>query len=207
MLKTLLVVGLVLAAVTFYWSISAAEGYVWRSYQKMYPAPAMKTILLWTTWWGTPGDPELAVNMLLSWGISQFHNWTAQTHIDLRDFGCDQESYKCTITSNRSYLKEESLYDAILFHQYHMSLYDIPDRNKRRVHQNYVFHTLENPHLTRTSPTNTSAVPDNFFNVTMTYHRKSMIHTPYGRVVKIGNHPMGEKLDLYIEEYGKQNAR
>ena len=54
------------------------------------PDPNMKTLLLWTSWFGT------------DWYIGRVgYSWDGQKHTDLRDFGCDEESYKCTITTNR----------------------------------------------------------------------------------------------------------
>ena len=64
----------------------------------MHSERPMKTLLLWTQWWKNYHVPVLAE----SWGIGQFFNWTDQIYLNLRDFGCDHESFRCAITSNRS---------------------------------------------------------------------------------------------------------
>eukprot|EP00092_Neocalanus_flemingeri_P043207 GFUD01047564.1.p1 GENE.GFUD01047564.1~~GFUD01047564.1.p1 ORF type:complete len:427 (-),score=76.54 GFUD01047564.1:62-1342(-) len=175
------------------------------------PDTSMKTILLWTPWFrqfnyrlGELGDS--------SWLIADLgFDWEGHKHTDLRDFGCDQESYKCTITSNRSYLEDESLYDGFMFHQVDINQADIPDQSKRKTSQVYMFHTMESPlHSLRFDPNGLKYDPsinNNFFNVTTSYHSHSQIHLPYGNFVKTAEHPTGSKLDKYISQYGKENAR
>ena len=58
-----------------------------------------KTILLWTPWFA---NGWLSGYDHASWSISDLgFSWEDQKHQDLRDFGCDEHSYKCVITSNR----------------------------------------------------------------------------------------------------------
>merc|ERR1712178_615898 len=44
-----------------------------------------------------------------------------------------------------------------------------------------------------------------FFNWTMTYRRDSDFYKPYGRIVKIKDHPVGEELKAYIKQFGREN--
>ena len=60
--------------------------------------PEMKTILLWTQWWtGMVAGQGSEGWMIPTLGFS----WEDNAHVGLGDFGCDHESYKCTVTSNR----------------------------------------------------------------------------------------------------------
>jgi len=166
------------------------------------PEPDMKTILLWTAWYGK----------WESWSLSDLgYSWEGNKHTDLRDLGCDEESYKCTITSNRSYLEDESLYDGFLFHQYGINQMDVPDQSKRKDNQVYMFYTLEAPQASVIFDPNhlnwSETINNNFFNATMTYHSESEIFVPFGRLLKKADHPTGEELDQFIIKYGKQNAR
>lgn len=166
------------------------------------PDPQMKTILLWTPRFSDP-----------SWYISRSGlSWEGGKHTDLRDFGCDHESYKCTITANRSYLEDESLYDGFLFHERDFNQKDIPDQGKRRDNQLYIFKTLEspinNPNLNdNQGQKHEPSINNKFFNATMTYSSQSDVHIPYGKIVKMAKHPTGKKLDEYIDIFGKENAR
>jgi len=162
--------------------------------------------LLWTPWWNQalPGAEHT-----LSWFITNLgFSWENNAHVGLEDFGCDQESYKCIITTNRSYLEDESMFDGIMFHQPDIFGEDLPDQTKRKAHQVYIFHTRESPqHMGNIGFNIGPEVNNNFFNVTHSYSSKSAIHSPYGKFVKIREHPQGEDLDKYIVNYGKQNTR
>lgn len=162
------------------------------------PDPNMKTLLLWTSWFGT------------DWYIGQGgYSWDGQKHTDLRDFGCDEESYKCTITTNRSYLSDLSLYDGILFHQVDINTRDIPNQDNRGENQLYIFHTAESPlHSLSINPgsiSQDSPLNNKFFNATMTYSTQADIHMPYGRIVQTAALP--PDLDQFIRDYGQQNYR
>ena len=62
--------------------------------------PNIKTLLLWTPWFQQFASQRGIDHT--SWMITNLgYSWEDQTHSDLEDFGCDRESYKCTITSNR----------------------------------------------------------------------------------------------------------
>lgn len=198
----LLVTGAFLTLV--YWSSSQQFKLTWRNFVEPQESsthidPDMKTILLWTTWFGTD-----------SWHISPLgYSWDGHKHSDLRDLGCDQDSYRCTITSDRSYLEDESLYDAVLFHQVDINPLDLPDQQQRKPGQVYMFNTLESPrHSITFAPHSLNYDPsinNNFFNVTMTYSAKSAVHIPYGRIVQVRPHPSGEELEQFITQYGEQN--
>ena len=55
-------------------------------------------LLLWTTWFnGMVVGQDTASWMISTLGFS----WEDNAHVGLGDFGCDQESYKCIVTSNR----------------------------------------------------------------------------------------------------------
>ena len=44
-----------------------------------------------------------------------------------------------------------------------------------------------------------------FFNWTMTYRRDSDFYRPYGRIVKVRDHPEGRELEEYIRRFGREN--
>ena len=43
------------------------------------------------------------------------------------------------------------------------------------------------------------------FNWTMTYRRDSDFYRPYGRIVKVRDHPEGRELEEYIRRFGREN--
>ena len=66
-----------------------------------------KTLLLWTPWFANgwlPGYDHA------SWTLSDMgYTWEDNMHADLRDLGCDDESFNCILTSNR-YIKWNQVY-------------------------------------------------------------------------------------------------
>ncbi|XP_023320067.1 alpha-(1,3)-fucosyltransferase C [Eurytemora carolleeae] len=107
---------------------------------------------------------------------------------------------RCVTTQDRS-LKNLEDFDAIVFHQRSLDWTDIPEREKRRPLQRYVHFIMESAQYLYMD----IAPMNNFFNWTMTYRRDSDFYRPYGRVVKIKDHPEGDELDRYIKEFGENN--
>uniref|UniRef100_A0A915PQZ0 Fucosyltransferase n=1 Tax=Setaria digitata TaxID=48799 RepID=A0A915PQZ0_9BILA len=105
--------------------------------------------------------------------------WTHFFSSNLRDMlesnfsgKCD---YRCIVTDDKRYI---DFSDAIVFHIRDLNIHDLP--KKRFNNQFYVFLLYESPHNT-----GLIQVPDNFFNLTMTYRYDSDIFDPYGILKKI----------------------
>lgn len=201
-----LVLGISIVSLLIYLNVHAELKVEPGAYKMLQPSsgrsdPEMKTILLWTQWWtGMVAGQGSGSWMIPTLGFS----WEDNAHVGLGDFGCDHESYKCTVTSNRSYLEDVSMFDGLMFHHVDITA-DLPDQTKRKANQVYIFQTRESPQQVgfNFGP----EVNNNFFNVTHSYSSKSGIHHPYGKFVKIRDHPEGADLDNYISNYGKQHKR
>ncbi|VDD85035.1 unnamed protein product [Enterobius vermicularis] len=94
--------------------------------------------------------------------------------------------YHCHITADRKYLQDAN---AVVFHIRDLNLSDLPAT--RSQNQFYVFYLKESPHhtgaaLRLTSNRKKKAIPNDFFNITMTYRKDSDIFSGYGNLLKIG---------------------
>eukprot|EP00096_Caligus_rogercresseyi_P009651 TRINITY_DN3306_c0_g1_i1.p2 TRINITY_DN3306_c0_g1~~TRINITY_DN3306_c0_g1_i1.p2 ORF type:complete len:397 (-),score=104.04 TRINITY_DN3306_c0_g1_i1:859-2049(-) len=124
------------------------------------------------------------------------------------DIGSGREAFykykcpetRCMLTDDRG-LRDVEDFDAILFHQRSFKWEDIP--TKRSPHQRYIHWVIESAQYVYMD----IASLNGFFNWTMTYRRDSDFYLPYGRFVKIKEHPTDPKeLQKLITKFGKENS-
>ena len=108
---------------------------------------------------------------------------------------------RCFTTSNRSALSSIKDFDAIVIHQRGIDWSDMP--MSRSPHQRYIHWVIESSQYLYMDIHNL----DNLFNWTMTYKQNSDFYLPYGRVVKIKEHPPAGSPELakLIEDFGQNN--
>ncbi|VDD96748.1 unnamed protein product [Enterobius vermicularis] len=116
--------------------------------------------------------------------------WTRFFRDDLAVVTRDSEClHECFITEDRSYLR---VADAVVFHLFNMRRSDLPLFRLPR--QYYIFLTFESPEhrirtlvkkYKRTKNDQDYQIPDNFFNLTVTYRADSDIYAPYGHFLRI----------------------
>ncbi|VDD96722.1 unnamed protein product [Enterobius vermicularis] len=102
----------------------------------------------------------------------------------MRDSDCLHE---CIVTENRSNLQ---VADAVIFHLSDMRSYDLPSIRLPR--QYYIFFTLEPPEYIgtvlfekyKTKSGQHYKIPDDFFNLTITYRTDADVYTPYGNFLR-----------------------
>jgi len=99
-----------------------------------------------------------------------------------------------------------SMFDAIVFKQRPLSLTDLPPKDQRKSHQIYVHQTFESP--VHGGPPDVTP-PHKFnglFNMSLSYRREAAIYAPGGRLIKIKQHPEGEKLKQLVTMFGSRNS-
>eukprot|EP00092_Neocalanus_flemingeri_P045591 GFUD01051004.1.p1 GENE.GFUD01051004.1~~GFUD01051004.1.p1 ORF type:complete len:409 (-),score=78.35 GFUD01051004.1:23-1249(-) len=112
---------------------------------------------------------------------------------------------RCRLTSNRSLLDNVSMYDAIVFNQRNLDLADLPPSDSRLPHQTYVHFSYESPAWDQTDKTAANMM-NGLFNLSFSYRMDNVIDAPFGRFIKIENHPEGAELDQLIINFGKSNT-
>ncbi len=142
-------------------------------------ASELKTILMWNDAYGVRKYD-------IGHGREPFFKW-----------GCPET--RCFATANRSYLPSVDMFDALLIHQRGIQWDDMP--KKRSPKQRYIHWVIESQQYLYMDIHKL----DGMFNWTMTHKRDSDFYLPYGRIVKVRDHPEGEDLKKYIEEFGKRN--
>nr|XP_002130364.1 alpha-(1,3)-fucosyltransferase 6-like [Ciona intestinalis] len=109
---------------------------------------------------------------------------------------------RCNLTYKRERIEEA---DAVIFHLTTISKKDIPWQHYRSPKQLFVFWSKENPWAMRYLYRTDFKAFDNFFNMTMTYHKNSDLYSGYGTRRNVYN--MVEKganvLDKLLSEKSK----
>ncbi len=93
---------------------------------------------------------------------------------------------RCYATDNRHYLPSVDQFDALLIHQRGIEWGDMP--KSRSPKQRWIHWNIESPQYVTVD----IAKLNGMFNWTMTHKRTSDFWLPYGRVVKVREHPKGK---------------
>ena len=113
-------------------------------------------------------------------------------------------STSCQLTANRTLLADTSQFDAVVFHERDFRWKDVPDKERRKRSQAYVFTSYEAPVWGNRRKEKMQRMKG-FFNWSMTYRMDSTFYTPYGGFVKTRDHPLGSKLRDIAKEFGERN--
>ncbi|KAL3092766.1 hypothetical protein niasHS_007975 [Heterodera schachtii] len=111
--------------------------------------------------------------IILGWAGLDLHHkyYVYMTNGELNNSSCD-----CVFTNDTNF---ESSASAVIFHVRH---YFKPLPKSRRPEQLYAMMSIESPHWCYEKMEN---VPDDYFNVSLTYHSASTIPVPYGQLTPI----------------------
>jgi alpha-1,3-fucosyltransferase len=152
-------------------------------YTDNYSAPAFESFSR-----GHVNQKQIPTNsqVLTSVGYKNILIWNEAGRTETANFGIGHNPFvehKCDVSDCAIFTQTTSMlpfeeYDAVIIHMLFLKLFQLPDFERRREHQRFIFLTQETPVM---MPLYISSL-ENYFNWTMTYKRNSDIQFLYGRI-------------------------
>jgi alpha-1,3-fucosyltransferase len=151
-------------------------------YTDNYSAPAFESFSR-----GHVNQKQIPTNsQLTSVGYKNILIWNEADRTETANFGIGHNPFvehKCDVSDCAIFTQSTSMlpfeeYDAVIIHMLFLKLFQLPDFERRREHQRFIFLTQETPVM---MPLYISSL-ENYFNWTMTYKRNSDIQFLYGRI-------------------------